>query len=345
MYKVAICGHFGGNKKFFDGQTTKTKNLYEVLAEKYGENEIYVIDTYNWRKNPFMLLKKCVTASKKSKNIIILPAHNGVKVFVPLFTRLKKIFNFSLFYDVIGGWLPSFVKDKKGLQKNLKKIDKIFVETNRMQKELQNLGFNNIEKMVNFKSIKPIKENEIKKDFKQPYHICTFSRVMEEKGIEDIIRVVRSINTKEKKVVYELDIYGQVDKNYEEKFKSIQKDMPEYIKYKGCIDSSMSKETLKNYYLLIFPTKFKTEGIPGTIIDAYFSGLPVVATNWENATEIVDNEKTGYIIKMNDLNELEKKLLFCLDNVEVEKMRKKALDKAQEYVSTNAIKTLLDSLK
>ena len=94
MYKVAICGHFGGNKKFFDGQTTKTKNLYEVLAEKYGENEIYVIDTYNWRKNPFMLLKKCVTASKKSKNIIILPAHNGVKVFVPLFTRLKKIFNF-----------------------------------------------------------------------------------------------------------------------------------------------------------------------------------------------------------------------------------------------------------
>ncbi len=187
MYKVAICGHFGGNKKFFDGQTTKTKNLYEVLAEKYGENEIYVIDTYNWRKNPFMLLKKCVTASKKSKNIIILPAHNGVKVFVPLFTRLKKIFNFSLFYDVIGGWLPSFVKDKKGLQKNLKKIDKIFVETNKMKKDLEKMDFDNIEKLVNFKTIKPIKAENLKLKFNKPYHICTFSRVMKEKGIEILL--------------------------------------------------------------------------------------------------------------------------------------------------------------
>ena len=343
MYKVAICGHFGGNKKFFDGQTTKTKNLYEVLAEKYGENEIYVIDTYNWRKNPFMLLKKCVTASKKSKNIIILPAHNGVKVFVPLFTRLKKIFNFSLFYDVIGGWLPSFVKDKKGLQKNLKKIDKIFVETNKMKKDLEKMDFDNIEKLVNFKTIKPIKAENLKLKFNKPYHICTFSRVMKEKGIENIVNVVKKINKKE--ILYTLDIYGPVDDKYRDDFEKLQSSFPNYIKYKGCIDSNLSTKIIQNYYLLIFPTRFKTEGIPGTIIDSYFSGVPVIATRWENVFDIVDDNKTGYIVDMYDDAQLEEKLLFCLDKKNVVGLKENALIKAQEFVADVAIEKLIKYLK
>ena len=343
MYKVAICGHFGGNKKFFDGQTTKTKNLYEVLAEKYGENEIYVIDTYNWRKNPFMLLKKCVTASKKSKNIIILPAHNGVKVFVPLFTRLKKIFNFSLFYDVIGGWLPSFVKDKKGLQKNLKKIDKIFVETNKMKKDLEKMDFDNIEKLVNFKTIKPIKAENLKLKFNKPYHICTFSRVMNEKGIENIVNVVKKINKKE--ILYTLDIYGPVDDKYRDDFEKLQSSFPNYIKYKGCIDSNLSTKIIQNYYLLIFPTRFKTEGIPGTIIDSYFSGVPVIATRWENVFDIVDDNKTGYIVDMYDDVQLEEKLLFCLDKKNVVGLKENTLIKAQEFVADVAIEKLIKYLK
>ncbi len=343
MYKVAICGHFGGNKKFFDGQTTKTKNLYEVLAEKYGENEIYVIDTYNWRKNPFMLLKKCVTASKKSKNIIILPAHNGVKVFVPLFTRLKKIFNFSLFYDVIGGWLPSFVKDKKGLQKNLKKIDKIFVETNKMKKDLEKMDFDNIEKLVNFKTIKPIKAENLKLKFNKPYHICTFSRVMKEKGIENIVNVVKKINKKE--ILYTLDIYGPVDDKYRDDFEKLQSSFPNYIKYKGCIDSNLSTKIIQNYYLLIFPTRFKTEGIPGTIIDSYFSGVPVIATRWENVFDIVDDNKTGYIVDMYDDVQLEEKLLFCLDKKNVVGLKENTLIKAQEFVADVAIEKLIKYLK
>ena len=37
MHKITICGHFGGNEKFLDGQTIKTKNIYLALLEKYGE--------------------------------------------------------------------------------------------------------------------------------------------------------------------------------------------------------------------------------------------------------------------------------------------------------------------
>ena len=38
------------------------------------------------------------------------------------------------------------------------------------------------------------------------------------------------------------------------------------------MDSEKTVKTLENYYLLLFPTKFRTEGIPGTIIDALSAG-------------------------------------------------------------------------
>ena len=93
MYKISICGHFGGENQCYDGQTVKTQNIYEALKAYYGETEINKLDTYQWKKRPIVFLVRCIEAMKHSKNIIILPANNGVKVFVPLFTFFKKFFD------------------------------------------------------------------------------------------------------------------------------------------------------------------------------------------------------------------------------------------------------------
>lgn len=342
MYKVTICGHFGGNKEFFDGQTVKTKNLYKSLVNKYGKDNINIIDTYNWKKHPLKMVLNCIRASKNSKNIVILTAYNGIKVFIPFFVFLNKKRKFNLFYDVVGGWLPSFIKNKNYLIKNLKKFDKIFVETTKMKNDLENMGFNNIDKLVNFKIIDPIETKDLCFEFNKPFPICTFSRVMKEKGIEDLIDVLKKIN--EKEIVYTLDIYGPIDNNYEDNFEKLKNNFPEYIKYKGCIDSNLSTHVLKDYYLLIFPTRFKTEGIPGTIIDSYFSGVPVIASNWDNVQDIVIDNKTGYIYNMFDNNELENKLLYCLDKKNVISLKENVLVNAKKY-SSDAIINLTKYLK
>ena len=100
MHKITICGHFGGNEKFLDGQTIKTKNIYLALLEKYGEKEINRIDTYHWKKQPIIFLKRCLKGIKESKNIIILPAQNGVRVFIPLFLLINKLYKRRIFYIV-----------------------------------------------------------------------------------------------------------------------------------------------------------------------------------------------------------------------------------------------------
>lgn len=289
MYKISICGHFGQNEELLNGQTIKTKNIYNALVDIYGKNEINIIDSYNWKKRPINFLFECINGVRKSKNIIMLPAHNGVKVFVPLFTIVNYFYKRKIFYIVIGGWLPEFLENRKILLKRMRKINKIFVETRLMKLKLNEKGLKNVEILPNFKDIEPIKENELKFEFNKPYKVCTFSRVMKEKGIEDAIEVVKQINEERHEILYTLDIYGKIDKNYEDKFNEIMKDTPYYIQYKGCINSNESVETIKDYYFLLFPTKFKTEGIPGTIIDAYFAGVPVISAGWENANEIIDD--------------------------------------------------------
>lgn len=53
----------------------------------------------------------------------------------------------------------------------------------------------------------------------------------------------------------------------------MKKKFPPYIKYCGTVSFDKTTEVLKEYFALVFPTRFYTEGIPGTIIDAFASGL------------------------------------------------------------------------
>lgn len=57
--KVGIVGHYARNFDFFDGQTVKTRNLYNALIKIYGEDEVFLVDTYNYRKHPFKLKTNC----------------------------------------------------------------------------------------------------------------------------------------------------------------------------------------------------------------------------------------------------------------------------------------------
>jgi len=51
VLKVGICGHFGGNHNFLDGQTIKVKSLTEAIKDNIGEHNVLCVDTYNWKKD------------------------------------------------------------------------------------------------------------------------------------------------------------------------------------------------------------------------------------------------------------------------------------------------------
>jgi len=302
MYKVAVIGHFAKGKDYLDGQTVKTKILTEELAELLGSEQLIAVDTHGWEKTPWLLMLKCFNSILKCENVIILPAHNGVKILLPLFLLINRVFNRRLHYVVIGGWLPDLLSRNRKLKNKASKLHGIYVETNNMLESLKKLGLNNVIYLPNFKRLDILEENQLEYADEEPYKLCTFSRVMREKGIEDAIDAVTHINRMLGRNAYILDIYGQVDEKYEERFAELKNNFPDYIAYKGTVKYSDSVAVLKDYFALLFPTYYEGEGFAGTILDAYASGIPVIATNWRYNAEIIRDGSDGllYDCKSND---------------------------------------------
>ena len=345
MKKITVIGHFGFGHNCLDGQTVKTKILTEELERRFGESVVGKMDTHGGKKKllamPFMVRK----ALKESENVMILPAHNGIRIIAPLLVFFNRFHKRKLHYSVIGGWLPDFLEKRKWLAKKLKKFDYIYVETSTMKKALEKQGFTNVSVVPNCKKLTPLTPDELVYPDGEPYKLCTFSRVMKEKGIEDAINAVKAVNEKHGRVVYTLDIYGQIDQGQTEWFSELQSSFPEYVRYGGLVSFDKSVEVLKDYFALLFPTRFYTEGIPGTIIDAYAAGVPVISAKWESFADIIDEGKSGIGYDMED-NEA---FCDCLEKILIERektheMKKYCLEKADNYLPNAVLDSMLLNL-
>jgi len=316
--KASVLGHFGEGVKLLNGQTVKTKIITEELQNQLGQDQVLKFDTHGgWKillKAPFQVFR----ALKKSMNVLIFPAHNGLRVYAPLLSFQRKFFKKrKIHYVVIGGWLPQFLTKRKSLAKALKRFDGIYVETNTMKSALEVQGFENVFVMPNCKDLKILSEQELIYPSETPYKLCTFSRVMKEKGIETAVDAVKKVNEKLGYTAYSLDIYGQVDSAQTEWFESVKSKMADCIHYCGSVDANQSVAVLQNYFALIFPTHFYSEGIPGTIIDAYAAGIPVISAKWESYSDVVDEGKTGISYNFDDVDQYEKVLISVAQNTKM----------------------------
>lgn len=100
--KIGIWGQFGDGGPIADGQAVRTTITTQELIKKYGESEVHILNTNAWRKHPIKFFFSTVNLLKKCKNVIILPADNGLKMIVPVYNLFNKVYQRKLFYIVIG---------------------------------------------------------------------------------------------------------------------------------------------------------------------------------------------------------------------------------------------------
>ena len=344
-YVATICGHFGGNKNFYDGQTVKTQTIATCLKDEFGAKNITCVDTYGGIKRAPLYISQLIDRFICSNNIIILPAQNGIKLLAPLLVLINRLFHKKIHYIVIGGWLPELLDKDIRLSSCLKKFDFIYVETSIMKNRLEDKGFNNIVLLTNFKDLEILNENELIYEHQEPYSLCTFSRVMEKKGIEDIIVAVDLVNRKLNRIAYKLDIYGQIDVPYENQFQLLMEQNKDFVTYKGVVAPNKSVYILREYFFLAFPTKFFTEGIPGTIIDAYAAGVPVVSSKWESFADLVEDGLSGIGYSMGNIDELVSILVKIAKKPElILNMKKYCLQKAKLYTPEIILAILKEKL-
>ena len=201
--------------------------------------------------------------------------------------------------------------------------------------------------MPNCKPLSIIKKKDLETSFSEPYKLVTFSRVTEKKGIGTVVDVVMKLNKKYGREVFTLDIFGPIDPGEDERwFDEQSRNFSNAIVYRGNASYSKSVEILSKYFALLFPTQYYTEGIPGTIIDSYAAGVPVIASKWKSFTDVVEDGVTGLGYKFNSKNELEKILEEILFNPsKIIAMKSNCLSKAYYYLPEHAIQQIINNIQ
>lgn len=339
MKKIGIIGVYGFGENFTTGQAVKCTTLIEWLKKYYGNSQVIIVNTYQWKRHPISLLHQVIFMMVECKNIIIMPAQNGIKIFAPLVKKLNIILHRKLHYVVIGGWLPSMLKENIKLFKYIKKFNGVYVETVSMKEALEELDLNNVYHMPNCKDIKIIENDSIVINYKKPLQVCTFSRVVKEKGIIDAIDICQLANQKAGEFRFQLDIYGKITDEFKEELEERLRKSKDFACYKGVKDTKDSVKILSEYFSLLFPTYYEGEGFAGTILDAFASGTVILSNDWKYNSEIITNGYDGFIYPYRDIEEATNLLLKMSENMDqVFNMQRNCLSSAKKYLVETVMK-------
>ena len=342
--KVGVIGHLGGPEIFSDGQTVKTKNLV-MLLENAGF-EVIKADTYFNKVNKARLLADTMVCLLRCRHIFLLVSEGGMRFYLPFLYYINKLTRRRIYHYVIGSELLQMVASDAKMVRYLNALDVNWFEYDSGTAFLRENGVRNAWTLPNFKFLKT--EDHICEydGADNLFRFCTFSRVMEEKGISDAIEAVAGINAEQGKVIARLDIYGPVEADYRLKFEQLLRAHGDCVSYRGIADSEGSVEILKRYYALLFPTRWAGEGVPGTLIDAFAAGVPVIATDWNANREIITHNKQGVIYPNDSMPDLDAAVSWAIAHPEkMADMRRESKQEFTRYLPETILETILRQMK
>lgn len=328
MNKVLVLGYFGYQTNQLDGQTVKTRDVYRLAKEQLSEYAVDYFDTQELQKNKLLVLKMFGKVMRCNV-LLYLPAHNNLKVFFPIIFILSLLCRVKIHYFVVGGWLREYLTHLPLHRFMLERITGIHVETKRLKNELEKYyGFKNVDIFPNFRFFKfnPHPSESAK------LRIVFMARVIKQKGLDWIFDMADYFVAKGIQDRYSITFYGPLaeeDRGFFEEY--VRK--YDFIEYQGPLQPNEIHETLSKYDVMLLPTHFYTEGLPGSVVDAYISGIPVIVTEWKHSREFVDDGQSGYIVPFEDGEQqmTDKVMMLEKDRSLLKQLKKNALVKRFDF--------------
>lgn len=302
----------------YGGVTVKNKLLYELISES---GNIKIIDLMECKRSiwkaPYILFR-CIKEWIYAENIIYgIGTSERLKFLLQMQKIIRKSFP-KTSVIAMGGIFDKSVLQDKFLKIECRKLKGIWVETDGMKKNLVSNKFENVYIFPNPKSgrgcCSPQKVQE-----KDKLKVLYFSQISREKGVIDIFNTIDLLEEfYGRKQEFTFDFYGHIVENFKDEF-SIFIEKHDCIKYHGVFDATKNSlyKKLNEYDVLLFPTHWNTEGVPGILVESKMSGLAVIASQKSYNEEIVREEcNEGIIIKDNYSVEMAKALIKMKDSPE-----------------------------
>jgi glycosyltransferase involved in cell wall biosynthesis len=301
------------------GVQTKNQIFLDFLKNQFLKVRFY--DTYN--KNKIAALLKTlweiiiINQQRIILSISFLSAYGIIKI-ISIFKIRRHIVWF------MAGDSSDAITEKH--VKALSLFNKICVQSDYIKRKLNATGLKNIIVVPNFKNIyyipdKKVSDSDIVK-------FVFFSRLIKEKGVDTIIEVAKQLRTDD----YEIDFYGSLNKPYTKQYFEELK-LPN-VRYKEFLDirKQESYDILSGYDVMLIPTFFEGESLPGVLIDAFIAGLPVIATDFHANPDVIIDGENGILIPVNNIHALKEAMGgFISKRYDLVKMSKCARASAMKY--------------
>lgn len=332
--KVILIGAIDKGQLATNGETMKNQLFLRRFNEIF--DKVITVDTYNWRSKPFVILKILWILITHPRTNVILSASRNIRYLLNFLYYVP--INRNLYIWVVGGSHEKLIKEGIYSIKTQRNMKKIIVQGKSMVKGLCELGLDNAVYVPNSKPIN-YKPNIQPKPDGEAYRFVFLSRIYPTKGIQEIVDACDILKKMGYDGQFTIDFYGAIEKDYEETFKSLINNHSE-ISYQGYLNLMDKKgyQKLSSYDVMLFPTYWDGEGFPGVVLDAYISGLPIIATEWNLNSEVIENGKTGLLIPVHDAQAIACKMLDFINNkYDLLQMREYCVKYVQQFDYRNVI--------
>ncbi len=210
--------------------------------------------------------------------------------------------------------------------KIFKEYDLFLAMTNEMKKDLIEIGCPESKIKVHYHGINT-KLFEVERDYdlkEDTLNLLTIASLLPVKGHMSVLRALRQLS----KNIPDLKIkYNIVGEGFH------QREMEYFIKENGISDCIIFhgaekhgpkfKEFLKQADIFIHPSittkQNDKEGIPGAIVEAMASGLPVIATWHGGIPSVISDGTTGFLVKENDFDHIANEIVMLYKDMELRK--------------------------
>lgn len=279
--------YIGSFPPAYGGVTIKNQNLYEALT---GKVDVRKIDMNRIKRGDVReILRFCRAMLTGKQYIIGLAGQKNRRRFTKfLYTFKRKAMAHSVML-VMGGVVEDMIQAGPGFLAKLNTYRRVYLEFPGMAQKLTDAGVTNADLYPNGRprprSLEPIRAAE------GPLRCVFFSQIEPEKGVDRILRAAQALPN------VRFDFYGRIVPAYGDQFRA-EISGRENVRYHGVFtgDSGAVYRELNRYDVLLLPTRCKTEGLPGILVEAKIAGIPAVISNINYNREIVRDGVDGFIL-------------------------------------------------
>lgn len=138
----------------------------------------------------------------------------------------------------------------------------------------------------------------------------------------------------------EVHVYGPCAAVLNERIKQ----MPGVFAW-GYLPYSNFRAALDQNGVLIFPSRYVSEGHPGVVIEALMAGMPVIASDLPGPSEVIRHEENGLLVRTGDAAALAAAMVrLATDDELLRLLSKGARDSASDFTQERVLPRLVAAL-